>query len=442
MEKMPKIVLERLRQEAARASQETAPTPSGNVRATEHPDADLLTAFAEKKLTQRERASVLTHLANCGECRAIVALAYPSTVDEVPPVGVAARRRAWFTLPVVRWGAIATALGAVLIAVTVIRHVPQEVHEARVAETKRPLAPPPAQPSAPGKPRAAVPAANEAPTEAFRQRPPVKTEARSTATNLSQPAPKQGGVGGGVFGTGVGTGVGAPATSAGTFSASTAPAKPEPSKGYSVGGPLPSPAPTNAPGPGTEQSKAAGKMANVEVARRQSQAATDKLESAAAARKDEGLAATQSVAVTAGAAPAARAPAAFPATGGLLAPTLKKGAKDSLLIPNWSISATGKVERSVDGGKTWQELHVNDGLVFRVVTAAGNEVWAGGASGALYHSVDGGEHWVRVYLNADRSGPSDAIVGINFSDPLHGTVTTAAEERWITSDGGRHWAKQ
>src|SRR5208337_2566309 len=68
MSEVPKIVYDRLR--AAR------PEGTGPERA--HPDADLLTAFAEQALSVTERDGVLKHLALCGECREVVALAIPA----------------------------------------------------------------------------------------------------------------------------------------------------------------------------------------------------------------------------------------------------------------------------------------------------------------------------------------------------------------------------
>jgi hypothetical protein len=64
MERLPKIVQQRL--------QATAPPGV-------HPDPDLLTAFAEKSLTERERVQVLQHLGQCADCRQVVALAMPES---------------------------------------------------------------------------------------------------------------------------------------------------------------------------------------------------------------------------------------------------------------------------------------------------------------------------------------------------------------------------
>ena len=104
--------------------------------------------------------------------------------------------------------------------------------------------------------------------------------------------------------------------------------------------------------------------------------------------------------------------------------------------------AIGRVERSLDGGKTWQELHVNDRMSFRAVAANGAEVWAGGSAGALYHSADGGQHWARVSVGLGQRVVTATIVNIDVVDRGHVTLTTDAHETWVTGDGGQHWESQ
>src|SRR5215472_19210117 len=87
MENVPKIVMQRLQAQTA---------------AVGHPDADLLTAFAERLLGETERNHVLEHLAGCRECRDVVALALPA---EQPVIEVARPARGlWLTWPRLRWG--------------------------------------------------------------------------------------------------------------------------------------------------------------------------------------------------------------------------------------------------------------------------------------------------------------------------------------------------
>jgi hypothetical protein len=96
MQNVPKIVRERLK----------AAVPAVN-----HPDADMLTAFAERSLPELERAVVLEHMARCGDCRDIVALALPAT-ESVQEVIIAAPT-GWLTWPALRWGFVAAGVIAI-----------------------------------------------------------------------------------------------------------------------------------------------------------------------------------------------------------------------------------------------------------------------------------------------------------------------------------------
>src|SRR5882762_2242775 len=86
MPELPKIVRDRLNASKAAAG---------------HPDADLLTAFAEFALPASERTFVMEHLGRCGECREVVSLALPAS-EAVEMAGAAAQRR-WLRRPVLRW---------------------------------------------------------------------------------------------------------------------------------------------------------------------------------------------------------------------------------------------------------------------------------------------------------------------------------------------------
>src|SRR6266849_4195446 len=85
MPELPKIVQSRLRQ--------LTPETSG-----EHPDPNLLAAFAEHTLLERERAGVTAHLAICADCRQYLALAFTTREPEVAANAgaTAAPRRHWF----------------------------------------------------------------------------------------------------------------------------------------------------------------------------------------------------------------------------------------------------------------------------------------------------------------------------------------------------------
>ena len=101
-----------------------------------HPDENLLTAFAERSLTEKEQQSMLEHLSACARCRDVVFLAQQAFLEtETQAEGAplpAPVARGW-----VRWGSLGVAgvLAVLLIAVpiAVYRHrghaVPGRVQE-------------------------------------------------------------------------------------------------------------------------------------------------------------------------------------------------------------------------------------------------------------------------------------------------------------------------
>ena len=127
MEQLPKIVQQRLQATAA---------------AGVHPDPDLLTAFAEKSLTERERTQVLQHLGQCADCRQVVGLAMPETVEPSPIPA----RAPWFSWPVLRWGALAACVAVVSAAVTLHYERRESAERVITQSTPAPAAPAPTPP--------------------------------------------------------------------------------------------------------------------------------------------------------------------------------------------------------------------------------------------------------------------------------------------------------
>ncbi len=117
-------------------------------------------------------------------------------------------------------------------------------------------------------------------------------------------------------------------------------------------------------------------------------------------------------------------------------------AKRVSVAPRWSISDSGAVQRSFDGGRSWKDVAVADGVTFRAVSVVANDVWVGGSGGALFHSADGGEHWARVRVHTAGRELSGDIVSLEFADVANGVVSTSAGETWRTLDAGATWLQQ
>ncbi len=108
----------------------------------------------------------------------------------------------------------------------------------------------------------------------------------------------------------------------------------------------------------------------------------------------------------------------------------------------WNVLSNGRVQRSTDGGKTFEQIDIARGIKFRAIAALGNEIWTGGTRGALFHSVDGGSTWTQTALNSEGNTITEAITGIQMHDPQHLTITTASGSQWVSTDGGQNWQKQ
>jgi hypothetical protein len=83
-------------------------------RPEDHPDANLLGAFAERALGNRERAQVLEHLSRCMSCREVVSLS--SMPSERAQIVSVASGPGWLSWPILRWGVVAcvVTVGAVV----------------------------------------------------------------------------------------------------------------------------------------------------------------------------------------------------------------------------------------------------------------------------------------------------------------------------------------
>jgi hypothetical protein len=452
MEKVPQIVSERL----------NALSISVN-----HPDADMLAAFSERTLAEVERAVVIEHLGACSECREVVALALPIMEPDQQIVRTA--RPALLTWPALRWGVVV----AGIIVVGSFGFL-QYQHRREVPATTASKAPENSDNEAKNvAPTASTQAASQ-------DKPPVPSRDESDRVTSSA----------GAAGTSVM--VAAPPSSqrlvrsqpaaralahgphvqyqqnANNFQSQTAapPASPPAPARLTLGRPAGALVYSQAP---TASAPSTSPDAEDEIAKLDSGAAPlesqpDMRQLNSRVERSKPIAATAKTTAQAPAAPAGKA------VGGSV-----DAANLAQFVPanpatsiTWRVDS-GILQRSFDQGNSWQNVDINgtsgnaplaafhgeakeaisDSLkksavapVFRAFASNGSDVWAGASGGLLYHSTDTGWHWTRVVPSSSGARLSGDILSLEFPDPQHGRVVTAASEVWTTTDGGQTWQKQ
>ena len=424
MEQVPKIVTQRLQ----------AAKPGS------HPDPNLLTALVEKSLTGRERAQVLEHLADCADCRDIVALSLPEF--EMARVAAAAPAKSgWLSWRMLRWSAAAACVVVVGAAISLhkLARMPQEAPRSASAVPEKAAATPSSATLAapePAQPKRDLYAARDA------EKKLTANAATAPISAAQQPARAKGNLT--AAAPALSKQLGAPEIAESReVAASSAPARAD-----------------NRPStpPAAQMADAVSPSAKSAELDKKEARATEQVEVSAApsygqvapkpAPTVEGAQATTGKAKDAS--QETKAPVAGVVGGSITANAklarseaaedeLKATHASNLILPRWTLSSDGTLQRSLDAGKTWQPISVPGHGTFRALAAVGAEIWVGGAKGALYHSSDAGERWMQVKPVADGKSLTADIIGVEFTDARHGKLTTAANETWTTTDGGQNW---
>jgi hypothetical protein len=441
-----------------------------------HPDADLLAAFAEQALPDRERRPLLEHLSICSACREVLALAaVPAKSPAFTTKDTAdARKAPWFTWSVLRWGAAAACV--VVVGTAVLLTYNERAFSPKQSEAPAPFAlESPAAAPAPQPPAVSEQREEESATRPARQAvtldelkkqatprrdasvekdtrvlhyayDPSSETASGTAgkqlTNELRATQAKGAFVAGNVATG-----GAPAL---------LPPVPAPAK------PLQTPSNKemqNLPLKGRAYSQYAefssGPVASIEVQSplQQAQAQSPQVQaqlvdgpaSADSDKKVEILGRAKSPPSSTSNALAVaptdqldRLQTNSPATPEAAAKAKRRVFSHSEST-RWNLSSDGQLQRSIDSGKTWQPVAAPPGAAFRALSYNGPDIWVGGAAGLLYHSPDAGTRWDLVKPSANGSSLSADIAAIAFTDPQHGKITTSNGETWTTADGGQSW---
>jgi Photosynthesis system II assembly factor YCF48 len=162
MTEIPKIVRQRLRT---------------NTNLADHPEPNLLNAFAEQTLAEREQVQILQHLSQCVNCREIVALstAQPYMADAV---SLAPAHAGWLSCPTLRWVGAAACIVVIGAAVTIHQKHESAQHSAIQASISAHTIVDKAAPSQ-------SPNLNPAPVEAAEQRTSRKASGNHRAADAA-----------------------------------------------------------------------------------------------------------------------------------------------------------------------------------------------------------------------------------------------------------------
>ncbi len=432
-----------------------------------HPDADLLTAFTEQRLSVTERDSVLEHLALCGDCRDVIALALPAPDIVAAPVaneteadravsraGVPARHQRRFAWPSLPWTALAA--GVAVVAAVLLLH-PGKLNLAILPSANRQIAttvPPASIPQIASSSSLSLSSSSSLDQSEDLAKSEDKTgEVRPKAELRLSKKLKTGQV------------VKPPLPAASGFlladnekdSGVADKLSAAPSAGARAAAPI-----SRGTTETVEVSGAAAAVAmepfteNALMARNEAPA-IEKAKPALQGVEAQGVGAEVNERQKAETA-LVPGPAKLQARNVMSAAKLASPASPPLAHNiTWAITA-GVLQRSLDSGRSWQNAVRADHPLL-CYASHDDDVWTGGQAGTLFHSADGGVTWVQVQPSVKGQALSSDVTHIdlrsrdvrgNLSGNVRGDVRGPAEivistgnnELWGSTDGGRTWEKK
>jgi hypothetical protein len=446
---------------------------AANAPAT-HPDADLISSYAEGGLQPNERAEMVRHMATCADCRELLALSLPEQAVTSAPE-MAPSRRSRFSGSYLR---IAASLAMVVVVALLIlkrphqRQVPQtQAVPSEMARSAPPSAPPVAN-------EAAAPNTGSVPkltasTEERVENAPVRRAARiredeqaqavRVSSSALRPSARQVQVANAAVSQDyINSQVLAnqlfladqaqQRASLQELPAAPAPAFARPQKNMFLAGGLPANGDFSGVPRGSYQQKSEsvstvsifhdssrhGLSIGSTIARVGSELHLKRPLAQITSQNANNYAMFKPSPGTAGAEIASKAETSetlkqSPAFTGLALAAPTRSQSPMFL---WRIMQ-GRLLKSSDMNNWVEGYPASEGVEFTVIRSAGPEVWAGGSNAALVHSTDSGASWRRIVLGAAATG---AITGIEVSgNGKNIQVTSSSGQSWASRDGGNTW---
>jgi hypothetical protein len=111
----------------------------------------------------------------------------------------------------------------------------------------------------------------------------------------------------------------------------------------------------------------------------------------------------------------------------------------------WRAGMGGKIERSSDAGRTWIPQPGASQSDWLTGAATSDTVcWLVGRNGSIARTTDG-EHWMQIASPGAASGPANQFpdwMSVTASNAQIATITSSANQRYRTEDGGQTWRLQ
>jgi len=125
-----------------------------------------------------------------------------------------------------------------------------------------------------------------------------------------------------------------------------------------------------------------------------------------------------------------------------MAKTFSFGAPETVIVSSsnpasrWRILQGGAVQRSSDGGATWQTQNTGVSETLSSGSSPSPSVcWLVGPQGIVLRTTDG-RSWTRIPFPE-----AVPLASVRATDDQTATVTTADGRQFVTGDGGRTWTR-